>query len=740
MEYVPSHDYDYVMNKYHDREKPFNRFQRFVRRDEMFAENTGLAPDEIYAGLEKLVEQTHSLPSPVRKARVLAYILDNTRISCDSRDIFPAFNMVDRPLLKTLVGKSKHKMFRELLPEVEARRVRLEREAAVTIWPDFDHTVPNFDRLFSLGFVGVLKESEEARRKRDCTPEQDAFFEGIKNTYESILAVTARLARLAEETKGSHRMASALRQLTVGAPRSFYEALMLDYLYFMISEHIDYMQVRSLSHFDRLFFPFYERDLQSGIEEESIRRDLAYFLLQFASIDNYWNQPVFLGGVKADGTPETNALSYLFLEVYDALGILTPKIQIKLSESTPKEFALKALDMIRRGHSSIVFVTDETVRRALVRAGVTEEDARLANIKGCYEYAPNEGFDTGMNYLNLLKPLEYALHEGKDGITGESLGRTAPALCAYADFDTLYAEYKRQLAALIDETVEVVNGFEDYLTVINPTSMLSATYASCLEKAKDAAAGGARYNSCHLNTGFLADIADSLTMLKKCVYDKKELTLSDFVAMLDRNYEGDEAFRQRLLLDPEKYGNNRETPDFFASDIAAFVVKCLEGKPSCQKRGARWTACFHVARMSYVQADRTLASPNGRRLGDELSKNCSASMGQNREGATAAILSITKIDATAFTSDCSLDLGLLPSAVQGEDGLLAMYGLLKTFAKRGGHAMHINVFDAETLRDAQAHPEKYADLQIRVCGWNVLWNNIEKKEQDGFIRQAESLC
>jgi len=380
------------------------------------------------------------------------------------------------------------------------------------------------------------------------------------------------------------------------------------------------------------------------------------------------------------------------------------------------------------------------VRKALVRAGVTEEDARLANIKGCYEYAPNEGFGTGMNYLNLLKPLEYALHEGKDGITGESLGRTAPALSSYTTFDALYAEYKRQLGALIDETVDVVNGFEDYLAVINPTSMLSATFASCLENAKDAAAGGARYNDCRLNPGFLADIADSLTMLKKYVYDQKEISLSDFVAMLDRDYEGDEAFRLRLLLDPEKYGNNRETPDFFASDIAAFVVKCLEGKPSCQKRGARWTACFHVARMSYVQADRTLASPNGRRLGDELSKNCSASMGQNRAGATAAILSITKIDATAFTSDCSLDLGLLPSAVKGEDGLMAMYGLLKTFAKRGGHAVHINVFDAETLRDAQAHPEKYADLQIRVCGWNVLWNNIEKKEQDGFIRQAEGLC
>ena len=137
--------------------------------------------------------------------------------------------------------------------------------------------------------------------------------------------------------------------------------------------------------------------------------------------------------------------------------------------------------------------------------------------------------------------------------------------------------------------------------------------------------------------------------------------------------------------------------------------------------------------------DITASSPNGRLKGEELSKNMSASMGMNREGATAAILSVLKIDASKFTSDSCLDLGLLPSAVKGEEGLEAMYALLMTFIKRGGHAMHINVFDADTLRKAQKEPEKYQDLQIRVCGWNVLFNNINKEEQDGFIKQAENL-
>ena len=226
-------------------------------------------------------------------------------------------------------------------------------------------------------------------------------------------------------------------------------------------------------------------------------------------------------------------------------------------------------------------------------------------------------------------------------------------------------------------------------------------------------------------------------MIRKYVYEKKELTLSELVSIIDKNFEGEETLRRKLLADREKWGNNKERPDAIAVDLVNYITEHVCGRDNA--RDGKWNCGFHVARMSYIQGKKTASSANGRLLGEELSKNISASMGQNREGATAAILSATKIDATAFTCDAALDLGLLPSAVKGEDGLEAMYGLLMTFVKRGGHAMHINVFDADTLRDAQAHPEKYQDLQIRVCGWNVLWNNINKEEQDGFIRQAEAL-
>ena len=739
MEYIKQQDYHYIMNKYHDQEKPFNSFNRFIRRDVIFDEVTGMDPDKIITGIWEQDNRLKDLSHPERKAMAFQYILENTRIACDKRDIFPAINMVDRQPNKTIVHRWRwEEVFGKLIPEVEEKRSYLERNGIATIWPDYDHSVPVWDRIFALGFAGLLRESEAARAQKDTlTPDQTAFYNGVKITYTAILHFLERLQREAER-QGHTRMAKALENIKNNPPQSFYEALLVDYLYFMLSEHMEGLQVRSLSNFDRLFYPFYQKDLANGVTEEQLRQDLAYFFLQFTAIGNYWNQPVYLGGCKEDESTQINELSYLFLDVYDKMGIYNPKVQIKVADSTPKDFLLKALDMIRRGNSSIVFVGDATIRKALENVGIALEEARLCDVKGCYEYAIRGAMGTGMNYVNLLKPLEYALHKGCDGVTGNFAGLESPE--SYESFECFFAEYKKQLGFVIDQVIEVVNGFEDYLAHINPQSLLSATYPTCIERGADALGGGAAANGSGMMFGFMADVADSLTNIKKYVFDSEMLTLHQLRDILDKNFEDNEQIRRILLADRDKYGNNKELPDAIAKEIAEFVCERVCGRPNAKKRGGKWNLGFHVARQSYDQAGRTASSPNGRRRGEELSKNLSASMGMNREGATAAILSTTKIDATAFTSDAPLDLGLLPSAVKGEDGLEAMYALLATFIKRGGHAMHINVFDAETLRAAQREPEKYSDLQIRVCGWNVLWNNISKEEQDGFIRQAEGLA
>ena len=739
MDYISPRDYDYIKNKYHDSKKPWDGTRRFIRKDELFSKETGIDADEICKRVMEQDEQLKDFPHPIRKARALEFILENTRISCDFRDRYPAINVSDRPIEKTVVSLWRREVFGEIIPEVEEKRQLFERLGIVTIWADYDHSMPIWERVLSLGFSGLLEECEKARAERKLTEDEDAFFEGIRITYTAIINFLGRLAELAEKTPGSERMAKALRSIQNGAPKTFYEALLLNFLYFFISEHIDGLQVRSLGNFDRIFAPFYEADIARGVSREEIKEDIAYFLMQFVAIGNYWNQPVYLGGENEDGSSLANELSYTFLEVYRKMNTCTPKIQIKITESTPRELVCLALDLIRHGNNSIVFVNDTNMQRALIRAGIPKEEARLCHVTGCYEYQPQDAYLTGMNYFNLLKPLEYALHEGFDPLSKQQTGIKCPPPSSFKSFDEFLLEYERQLLHVIDKTIEVVNGFEDYLAYINPLSMLSATFPSAVAKAKDAIGGGAKYNNTMLSLGGLADVGDSLLMIKKYVYDKKLLTLSELVAILDKNFEGEERLRLTLLRDREKYGNNIDSADAMTLHVANFCIDNIYGRKNSNGRGGKWLCSFHVARFSYRWADKTAACPNGRKHGEELSKNLSPTLGQARSGSTATVLSFTKLDQTKIPANLSLDLAFLPSSVKGDDGLMAMYGLLMTFVKRGGHAAHFNVFDAEMLRDAQAHPDKYADLQIRISGWNVLWNNIDKSEQEGFIRQAEAL-
>ena len=739
MQYIKNSDYDYIINKYHDSSKKIASHERFMRNDCVFTENNGLDGDVILEEIIKQDEMLSDKPHSIRKAKAFEFVLKNTKISCDIRDRFPSVNMIDRPLNKTLINMWHSEVLNGIVPETEKKRADFEKNGIVTIWLDYDHCVPDWDRILSLGFKGLLLVSEKQQLSAtELTPEQAAFYESVKITYTAVLEFLGRLEAAADK-QSSVRMAKALCNLKQNPPRTFYEALLLNYLFFILCEHIEGLQVRSLSNFDRLYYKFYVNDIANGVGEEELRTDLAYYLLQFTSIDDYYNIPIFLGGCKEDESTLINELSYMFMDTYDKMGIFNPKVQIKIAESTPKSFILKALDMIRRGNNSIVFIGDKTIRKALENNGVTKEEARLCNMKGCYEYSVNGAIAIGMNYVNLLKPLEYALHKGCDGINGLFAGRVSPAPQDYKSFEDLFNEYKAQLEFLIEQIVATTNELEDYLDYINPQPLLSATYSSCIEKARDALGGGAKYNTSDMAFGFIADAADSLTAIKKYVFDNGELTLEEFVEILDRDFKNNEKFRMKLLNDKDKYGNNKEIPDNIVKEINEFLCSRVCGKKNAKRRGGKWDMGYHVARMSYTQAPLTATSPNGRLRGEELSKNFSASMGMNREGATAAILSATKIDASMFVGDACLDLGLLPSAVKGDDGLEAMYALVMTFIKRGGHAMHINVFDANTLREAQKYPDKYRDLQIRVCGWNVLFNNINKKEQDGFIRQAEGL-
>ena len=127
MEYIKNKDYDYIMNKYHDQTKEFDPYNRFIRHDDIFSDETGMDADKIKEEIIYRDKEIKHLPHPIRKAKAFEFILENTKISCDSRDIFPAINMIDRPLNSTLIKEWKNEDFDKTIVETEEKRRHLEK-------------------------------------------------------------------------------------------------------------------------------------------------------------------------------------------------------------------------------------------------------------------------------------------------------------------------------------------------------------------------------------------------------------------------------------------------------------------------------------------------------------------------------------------------------------------------------------------------------------------------------------
>lgn len=719
-------DLSFLKNKYHDTAAPFDPFFRMAYHGWPGDASTGFDDAEMEAGLKEYIAALPDTAHVIIKAKAFAYILDHMRIGIDEHDYFPLLYNWNRPLRPLLV--EPWRLSREKSKESAHYLWKYSKSGDIAIWLDYDHSVPDWHALYALGFPGILARARQYRAEREAaaplTVDQAAYFDGIEITYEAILRLIARLRDYAAGCSfpKAAEIATCLDRLTLGAPETMYEQLMLIFLYWFISESIDVFQVRSLgSGLDHDLFPFYTRDLESGrYTAEQLDAFIGYFLMQFSAIGNYWGQPLYLGGSHRDGSCKVNAVSYRILDVYDTLGIYNPKIQIKYGKNTPDRFLETILDMIRRGHSSFVFICEETARRTLLDRGVPPERAWDFDVKGCYEYAIRAGeFSAAPFYLNLLGPLVRALNE-----TGDDADYTAIEARFYANLDTLFRG-----------GIEVCNEIESVLREVNPSNMLSATITTSLARARDAYHDGAECNTTVILTSGFGTTVDALMALKKLVFEEKHCTLGELKQILAENWS-DAALRVRALNLPQKFGCGDGEADACAKKLSDFILS-YQGTPN--SRGGYYKIEMHSARHYIVFGAKTPATPDGRLAGEETSKNASPVQGMDRNGVTGTIRSALAIEPWRYWEGFGLDLMLHETAAKGDEGLAALLGLLRAYDAAGGSSVQFNIFDAETLRDAQQHPDQYQNLQVRICGWNALWRDMPKAEQDKFIERAENL-
>lgn len=717
-------------------------------REQVCDPRTGIDNEIIEEEILALADKLPHHPHEIVKARAFALVCEKVMIDVSPQDWFPAFGCWDRykrPLTKLITRWND---------EVDATKLKttqladtLRRGGVAEMWKDYDHSTPDWETVFALGFSGLRERARRFRGEREDRGELDDaarnYFDGIEITYTAILDTLDRfhaqaLKRAGENKNDNKRLlatAACLQQLRHGPPTNTYEVLLLVYLYFMFSEHIDRFQVRSLGNLGVIVSPYFQADLESGrFTEAQIREFFAYFLMQWASINNYWGQPFYFGGTKANGESEINELSLLILDVYDRLGITTPKLQLKVAPNSPPAYIDKALDMIRRGHNSITFICEPGIRRAFLGVGLTEEEARTSVITGCYESVPRLGNRTLAGYINLLKPLELVFNNGIDPVSGLRCGIETGKVENFKIFDDFYAAYLRQLGAIINNFIDCCNDTDPWLHEISAAQVFSCTIENSLRTARDANQDGSIYNISSITSVGFASVVDALKAVKELVFTLRETTLPELRDALRANWEGYEKLRLKALRLPAKYGNGQAAADAMADALGRFIGNKINLRPNA--RGGFYWASLHPARTYISLGQKTGATPDGRKAGEQMSKNASPVMGMDTNGVTALVKSVTNFDTAFFPGDYPLDVMMHPATVAGDDGLAAMRVILKTYMNRNGTLLQFNIFDAKILLDAQKHPEKYEGLQVRICGWNVRFNDIAKPEQDAFIHRA----
>ena len=681
--------------------------------------------EALYAEIGRIFRAEKS--KQVGKGKAIRHYLENAAVFVNPADVFA--DMIDDARPPFLLRNEELEARSESHPAYQV----LQEEGVLQAGVDFGHTMPDWRRVLTLGIPGLKRCAEERLQDPALSASQREFYLSVSEAYAGILAYIGRLAEKAREacSQNARFAAANLEALGHGAPRTLAEAMQLFFLFYTAQHRVEGDNVRSLGALDDLLDPYYEKGLSDGtLTVEEARELTRYFLYKWNTMHVTANMPFNL-------CTHVTPMTYLILEEYAQLGIPDPKIHIKCADGMPDKVYALIMDAIRKGNNSFVFINDKVARESLIRLGEEPQDAADYTLIGCYEpCAAGKELPCSVNGRILLPmAIESVMGRGKRFLSDRRIGTDFGD--GFDSFEAFYAAVKAQLAMWTDAAVGEINAIEARYPGIVQAPVLSATYEDCMETGIDVYAGGAKYNNSSLCAFGIATAVDALAAIRKAVFEDKTVAYADLCEVLKNNWAGAESLRRFMRDSCPKYGNNDPTADALAVDLMTYMADRINGRPN-GRGGVYRLGIFSIDWI--VSYGKMLgASADGRLAGEPVSKNLCASVGMDRKGVTGVIHTVTKFDYRLAPNGAVLDLHLHPSAVSGDEGIRIMVSLLKVYLAKGGFAMQMNVVSAETLKKAQKEPEKYRNLQVRLCGWNVYFADLGKELQDDMIRSMEAV-
>lgn len=662
-------------------------------------------------------------------------------------------------------GKSNREIIMNLLPSKwhDAYNAGIFTEFQEQRAPG--HTV-NGKKIYFKGMLDLIEEIDQKIReinKEDITKTDDSKEElkAMKIAAQAIITYAKRhaqkLRELAENETDNLRknelleMAVVCTNVPANAPQTFQEAL--QYYWFThlaVITELNPWDSFNPGRLDQHLYPFYKK----GIEEGSLTTEKAIELLQcfWVKFNNHPAPPkvgvtalesntytdfalINLGGLKEDGSDAVNELTYIILDVIEEMRLLQPSSMVQVSKKNPDTFVKRAIKITKTGFGQPSIFNTDAIIQELLRQGKKIEDARNGGASGCVEagaFGTEAYILTG--YFNLTKIFEITLHNGYDPRTKKHIGLSTGDVSSFKTFNDLISAFSKQVQHFADIKINGNLIIEKTFAERMPVPFLSLLIDDCIANAKDYNAGGARYNTSYIQGVGLGTLTDTLTAIKYHIYDNKTINWHKLLYAMNNNFNDFFELQKDLIYNTPKYGNDDNYADEQAVTIFEIFYKSVEGR-ICYRGGK-----FHINMLpttSHVYfGSVTGATADGRLAGEPLSEGISPVQGADRKGPTSVIKSASKFDHIR-TGGTLLNQKFSPSFFKNEDAIDKVCHLIRSYFRLDGHHIQFNVVNADTLRDAQKHPEKYQDLIVRVAGYSDYFNDLGDDLQNEIIKRTE---
>lgn len=616
--------------------------------------------------------------------------------------------------------------------------------AAIGRCIDGNHTVLNYEKVLKYGFRGIYEEILKYERVNG----ENLLYTAMKRICLAACNMGKKYAEAAKKLKNASdsefcdedldRIIAVCENVPEKPASNFAEAVQALWFAHIVNTWEDHINANSLGRLDQILYPYYKSDIDRGV----LTRDEAFELICCLWIKLYLNYDVqqsCVGGTNADGSSAVNELSYMMLDATEQLDFIRC-MSVRFSKSTEKEFLNRALEVVGHVQKGVpFFFNDDTMIPALISKGISEQDAFDYTQIGCVETVipgkSNPHAVTGET--NLLKAMEYVLCNGRSMMYPQfKNGVETGELSCFDTYDKFYAAIKKQTYRILDLTCLKVKKYRDCSVFNSPKPYKSLLTEGCIETGKDFNNAGAKYDYYQIMLGGIPNLADSLEVIRKLVYDERKYSLSEVKSILENDFPN-ESVRLEFINKAAKFGNDIDSVDSVAADIVDTACDYLD------ELSQKYGLSFHAQPFTFLwmveHGRESAASPDGRKKGEIIAYSVSPMQGRDFNGLTSLLNSIAKFPTKRTPGTTSAIVEVDPKLFTDRN-IPLLTDILVASAGKGLQNVQFNTVDADTLINAQKYPEKYTNLAVRVSGFSQKFNLLTPELQNHIIGRTKHSC